>query len=59
MVRSTFLLLKTCVFFHSFFPPQEDYDRVSLEDQHYKGDGSMLSPKAKALLRDSKKELLR
>ncbi|MEQ2202949.1 hypothetical protein XENOCAPTIV_020882, partial [Xenoophorus captivus] len=31
---------------------------VSLEDQHYPGDGSMLSPKAKLLLRDSKKELL-
>ncbi|MEQ2235595.1 hypothetical protein ILYODFUR_003916, partial [Ilyodon furcidens] len=38
---------------------QEDYDQVSLEDQHYPGDGSMLSPKAKLLLRDSKKELLR
>ncbi|XP_047446339.1 suppression of tumorigenicity 18 protein isoform X1 [Mugil cephalus] len=37
---------------------QEDYDQVSLEDQHYQGDGSMLSPKAKLLLRDSKKELL-
>ncbi|XP_069013634.1 suppression of tumorigenicity 18 protein isoform X2 [Embiotoca jacksoni] len=37
----------------------EDYDQVSLEDQHYQGDGSMLSPKAKLLLRDSKKELLR
>lgn len=38
---------------------QEDYDQVSLEDQHYQGDGSMLSPKAKLLLRDAKKELLR
>lgn len=38
---------------------QEDYDQVSLEDQHYQGDGSMLSSKAKLLLRDSKKELLR
>ncbi|KAM6918374.1 suppression of tumorigenicity 18 protein isoform 2-T2 [Xenentodon cancila] len=37
---------------------QEDYDQASLEDQHYQGDGSMLSPKAKLLLRDSKKELL-
>ncbi|KAM9718467.1 suppression of tumorigenicity 18 protein isoform 1-T1 [Menidia menidia] len=37
---------------------QEDYDQVSLEDQHYQGDGSMLSSKAKLLLRDSKKELL-
>lgn len=39
-------------------PTQEDYDHVSLEE-HYKGDGSMLSPKAKLLLRESKKELLR
>ncbi|KAM3604221.1 uncharacterized protein V6R79_008035 [Siganus canaliculatus] len=38
---------------------EEDYDHISLEEQHYKGDGSMLSPKAKLLLRDSKKELLR
>ncbi len=37
---------------------QEDYDHVSLEDKHYQGDG-MLSPKAKLLLRDTKKELLR
>ncbi|XP_008281262.1 suppression of tumorigenicity 18 protein [Stegastes partitus] len=37
---------------------QEDYDQVSLEDQHYQGDGSMMSAKAKLLLRDSKKELL-
>nr|XP_015812211.2 suppression of tumorigenicity 18 protein isoform X4 [Nothobranchius furzeri] len=37
---------------------EDDYDQVSLEDQHYQGDGSMLSPKAKLLLRDSKKELL-
>ncbi|XP_028988957.1 suppression of tumorigenicity 18 protein isoform X2 [Betta splendens] len=36
----------------------EDYDQVSLEDQHYQGDGSMLSSKTKLLLRDSKKELL-
>ncbi|KAI3374879.1 hypothetical protein L3Q82_021417 [Scortum barcoo] len=36
---------------------QEDYDRASLEDQHYQ-DGGMMSPKAKLLLRDSKKELL-
>uniref|UniRef100_H2SQT1 ST18 C2H2C-type zinc finger transcription factor n=1 Tax=Takifugu rubripes TaxID=31033 RepID=H2SQT1_TAKRU len=43
---------------HILHDPEEDYDGVSLEDQHYKGDGSMLSPKAKALLRDSKKELL-
>lgn len=42
-----------------FLSLQEDYDQVSLEDQHYQGDGSMLSPKAKLLLRDSKKELLR
>lgn len=39
--------------------PQEDYDHASSEDQHYQGDASMLSPKAKLLLRDSKKELLR
>uniref|UniRef100_A0AAX7V6B5 Myelin transcription factor 1 domain-containing protein n=1 Tax=Astatotilapia calliptera TaxID=8154 RepID=A0AAX7V6B5_ASTCA len=37
---------------------QEDYDQVSLEDQHYQGDSSMLSSKAKLPLRDSKKELL-
>ncbi|KAM9322809.1 suppression of tumorigenicity 18 protein [Pholidichthys leucotaenia] len=37
---------------------QEDYDQVSSEDQHYPGDGGMMSAKAKLLLRDSKKELL-
>ncbi|XP_075339339.1 suppression of tumorigenicity 18 protein isoform X1 [Odontesthes bonariensis] len=37
---------------------QEDYDQISLEDQPYQGDGSILSSKAKLLLRDSKKELL-
>nr|XP_020451582.1 suppression of tumorigenicity 18 protein isoform X2 [Monopterus albus] len=37
---------------------QEDYDQVSLEDQQYQGDGSLISPKTKLLLRDSKKELL-
>lgn len=46
------------VFFFFYLPTQEDYDHVSLEE-HYKGDGSMLSPKAKLLLRESKKELLR
>ncbi|TKS79733.1 Suppression of tumorigenicity 18 protein [Collichthys lucidus] len=44
---------------HVLQDAEEDYDHVSLEDQHYQGDGSMLSPKAKLLLRDSKKELLR
>uniref|UniRef100_A0A8C4IWN6 ST18 C2H2C-type zinc finger transcription factor n=1 Tax=Dicentrarchus labrax TaxID=13489 RepID=A0A8C4IWN6_DICLA len=43
---------------HVLQDTEEDYDHVSLEDQHYQGDGSMLSPKAKLLLRDSKKELL-
>ncbi|XP_043989862.1 suppression of tumorigenicity 18 protein isoform X5 [Gambusia affinis] len=43
---------------HVLQDKEEDYDQVSLEDQHYPGDGSMLSPKAKLLLRDSKKELL-
>uniref|UniRef100_A0A1A8I9X5 Suppression of tumorigenicity 18 (Breast carcinoma) (Zinc finger protein) n=1 Tax=Nothobranchius kuhntae TaxID=321403 RepID=A0A1A8I9X5_NOTKU len=43
---------------HILQDKEEDYDQVSLEDQHYQGDGSMLSPKAKLLLRDSKKELL-
>ncbi|XP_037537687.1 suppression of tumorigenicity 18 protein [Nematolebias whitei] len=43
---------------HILQDKEEDYDQVSLEDQHYPGDGSMLSPKAKLLLRDSKKELL-
>ncbi|XP_029931113.1 suppression of tumorigenicity 18 protein-like isoform X2 [Myripristis murdjan] len=37
---------------------QEDFDEVSLEDQHYQGDASMISPKTKLLLRDSKKELM-
>ncbi|KAK2822509.1 hypothetical protein Q5P01_022574 [Channa striata] len=37
---------------------QDDYDQVSLDDQHYQGDGSMISSKTKLLLRDSKKELL-
>ncbi|KAM7379450.1 hypothetical protein PAMP_004999 [Pampus punctatissimus] len=36
----------------------EDFDQASLEDQHYQGDASMMSSKAKLLLRDSKKELL-
>ncbi|XP_041658420.1 suppression of tumorigenicity 18 protein isoform X3 [Cheilinus undulatus] len=43
---------------HMLQDPEEDYDHISLEDQHYQGDGSMLSTKAKLLLRDSKKELL-
>uniref|UniRef100_A0A8C6MHT4 ST18 C2H2C-type zinc finger transcription factor n=1 Tax=Nothobranchius furzeri TaxID=105023 RepID=A0A8C6MHT4_NOTFU len=43
---------------HILQDKEDDYDQVSLEDQHYQGDGSMLSPKAKLLLRDSKKELL-
>uniref|UniRef100_A0AAQ5ZJ11 Myelin transcription factor 1 domain-containing protein n=1 Tax=Amphiprion ocellaris TaxID=80972 RepID=A0AAQ5ZJ11_AMPOC len=43
---------------HVLQDKEEDYDQVSLEDQHYQGDGSMMSPKAKLLLRDSKKELL-
>ncbi|CAJ1072437.1 suppression of tumorigenicity 18 protein [Xyrichtys novacula] len=43
---------------HVLQDPEEDYDHISLEDQQYQGDGSMLSPKAKLLLRDSKKELL-
>ncbi|XP_077956053.1 suppression of tumorigenicity 18 protein isoform X3 [Gasterosteus aculeatus] len=38
---------------------EEDYDHMSvLEDQHYQVDGSVMSPKAKLLLRDAKKELL-
>ncbi|KAM3866418.1 suppression of tumorigenicity 18 protein [Diretmus argenteus] len=37
---------------------QEDFDEVSLEDQHYQGDAGMMSPKSKLLLRDSKKELM-
>ncbi|XP_063741218.1 suppression of tumorigenicity 18 protein isoform X3 [Eleginops maclovinus] len=43
---------------HALQDAEEDYDHVSLEDQHYQGDGSMMSPKAKLLLRDVKKELL-
>ncbi|XP_039671330.1 suppression of tumorigenicity 18 protein isoform X1 [Perca fluviatilis] len=43
---------------HVLQDAEEDYDHVSLEDQHYQGDGSMMSPKAKLLLRDAKKELL-
>ncbi|XP_073347697.1 suppression of tumorigenicity 18 protein [Pagrus major] len=43
---------------HVLQDKEEDYDHVSLEDQHYQGDGGMLSPKAKLLLRDAKKELL-
>lgn len=47
------------LFFFPFLSRQEDYDQVSLEDQHYQGDSSMLGSKAKLPLRDSKKELLR
>lgn len=48
------------VLFFPFLPGQEDYDHMSvLEDQHYQVDGSVMSPKAKLLLRDAKKELLR
>uniref|UniRef100_A0A671UKR4 Myelin transcription factor 1 domain-containing protein n=1 Tax=Sparus aurata TaxID=8175 RepID=A0A671UKR4_SPAAU len=43
---------------HVLQDKEEDYDHASLEDQLYQGDGSMLSPKAKLLLRDAKKELL-
>uniref|UniRef100_A0AAQ6IFW4 Myelin transcription factor 1 domain-containing protein n=1 Tax=Anabas testudineus TaxID=64144 RepID=A0AAQ6IFW4_ANATE len=43
---------------HVLQDKEDDYDQVSLEDQHYQGDGSMISPKTKLLLRDSKKELL-
>ncbi|XP_029380947.1 suppression of tumorigenicity 18 protein [Echeneis naucrates] len=43
---------------HILQEKEEDYDQVSLEDQHYQGDGSMISAKTKLLLRDSKKELL-
>ncbi|XP_042353025.1 suppression of tumorigenicity 18 protein isoform X3 [Plectropomus leopardus] len=43
---------------HALQDAEEDYDHASLEDQHYQGDGSMMSPKAKLLLRDAKKELL-
>ncbi|KAM8851379.1 suppression of tumorigenicity 18 protein isoform 2-T2 [Spinachia spinachia] len=38
---------------------EEDYDHMSvLEDQHHQVDGGVMSPKAKLLLRDAKKELL-
>uniref|UniRef100_A0A3P9HIN8 ST18 C2H2C-type zinc finger transcription factor n=2 Tax=Oryzias latipes TaxID=8090 RepID=A0A3P9HIN8_ORYLA len=43
---------------HILQDKEDDYEQISLEDQHYLGDSSMLSPKAKLLLRDSKKELL-
>ncbi|XP_031720998.1 suppression of tumorigenicity 18 protein isoform X6 [Anarrhichthys ocellatus] len=44
---------------HVLQDAEEDYDHISvLEDQHYNVDGSMMSPKAKLLLRDAKKELL-
>ncbi|KAL3055285.1 hypothetical protein OYC64_018052 [Pagothenia borchgrevinki] len=43
---------------HALQDAEEDYHHVSLEHQHYQGDGSMLSPNAKLLLRDVKKELL-
>lgn len=43
----------------SLISQPEEFDQVSLEDQHYQGDTSMMSSKAKLLLRDSKKELLR
>ncbi|XP_036939053.1 suppression of tumorigenicity 18 protein isoform X3 [Acanthopagrus latus] len=43
---------------HVLQDKEEDYDHASLEDQHYQGDGGLLSPKAKLLLRDAKKELL-
>lgn len=42
-----------------FISLQEDYDQVSLEEQLYQGDGSLISSKSKLPLRDSKKELLR
>lgn len=42
---------------HLLQDKEEDFDHISLEEQHYQGDG-MLSPKAKLLLRDTKKELL-
>ncbi|TNN64974.1 Suppression of tumorigenicity 18 protein [Liparis tanakae] len=45
---------------HMLQDPEEDYDHMSvLEEQQYQVDGGMLSPKAKLLLRDAKKELLR
>ncbi|XP_068459974.1 suppression of tumorigenicity 18 protein isoform X3 [Clinocottus analis] len=44
---------------HMLQDAEEDYDHISvLEDQQYQVDGSMMSPKAKQLLRDAKKELL-
>ncbi|XP_029309907.1 suppression of tumorigenicity 18 protein isoform X4 [Cottoperca gobio] len=43
---------------HVLQDAEEDYDHVSLEDQQYQGDGSMMSANAKLLLRDVKKELL-
>ncbi|KAM9789712.1 suppression of tumorigenicity 18 protein [Neosynchiropus ocellatus] len=36
---------------------EDDYDQATLEE-HYQGDGGMMSARAKLLLRDSKKELL-
>ncbi|XP_034038400.1 suppression of tumorigenicity 18 protein isoform X2 [Thalassophryne amazonica] len=42
---------------HALHDKEEDFDQVSLEDQHYQGD-NMMSPKSKLQLRDSKKELL-
>ncbi|XP_037313267.2 suppression of tumorigenicity 18 protein isoform X2 [Pungitius pungitius] len=44
---------------HAAPDAEEDYDHMSvLEEQHYQVDGSVMSPKAKLLLRDAKKELL-
>ncbi|XP_056277675.1 suppression of tumorigenicity 18 protein isoform X2 [Pseudoliparis swirei] len=44
---------------HMLQDAEEDYDRMSvLEDQQYQADGGVMSPKAKLLLRDAKKELL-
>uniref|UniRef100_A0A8C3B1C9 ST18 C2H2C-type zinc finger transcription factor n=1 Tax=Cyclopterus lumpus TaxID=8103 RepID=A0A8C3B1C9_CYCLU len=44
---------------HMLQDAEEDYDHMSvLEDQQYQVDGGMMSPKAKQLLRDAKKELL-
>ncbi|KAK7945512.1 hypothetical protein WMY93_001240 [Mugilogobius chulae] len=42
---------------HILQDKEEDFDHVSLEEQHYQGDG-LMSAKAKLLLRDVKKELL-
>ncbi|XP_072297782.1 suppression of tumorigenicity 18 protein isoform X5 [Eucyclogobius newberryi] len=42
---------------HILQEKEEDFDHVSLEEQHYQGDG-LMSAKAKLLLRDMKKELL-